>query len=123
MKIITLLLMIVSINVAQAEIYKCPGKLEGQYTYQATPCKGAKADEHTLKVIPYDEKKAVEAQAKLAKEIEAGNAKKEPAAVTKTVEMVGKNASPQAVIGSNVAVPPAAPAPAPMYPAPQNNAK
>jgi hypothetical protein len=69
MKIITLLLMMTSISVAQAQVYRCPGKVEGQYTYQDKQCKGAKVDEHTLKIIPADEQKIAEAQAKLAKDL------------------------------------------------------
>lgn len=84
MKIITLLLMTLSIGVAQAKVYKCPGKMEGQYTYQERPCKGAKPDEHTLKIIPADEKKIAEAQAQLAKEINAAKEKESPTAKTTT---------------------------------------
>jgi hypothetical protein len=51
MKIITLLLVMASIDIAEANVYKCPGKIEGQYTYQARPCKGATADEHTVKIL------------------------------------------------------------------------
>jgi hypothetical protein len=71
MKTITLLLMIGGMSVAQAQVYRCPGKVEGQYTYQDRPCKGAKAGEHTIKIIPADEQKIAEAQAKLAKELNA----------------------------------------------------
>ena len=84
MKIITALLMIVSASIAQAQVYKCPGKIEGQYVYQQRPCKGAKADEHTVKIVPADEKKIAEAQAKLAKELDVDKdkEKKESAAET-----------------------------------------
>lgn len=75
MKIITALLMIASAGVAQATVYKCPGKTEGQYVYQEKPCKGAKVDEHTVKIVPSDENKIAEAQAKLAKDIEAAETK------------------------------------------------
>ncbi len=70
MKIITLLMMTTSISVAQAEIYKCPGSVEGKFTYQERPCKGAKVDEHTLKTIPIDKQRIAEAQAKLARELD-----------------------------------------------------
>lgn len=61
--------MTTSIGVAQAEIYKCPGSVEGKFTYQERPCKGAKVDEHTLKTIPIDKQRIAEAQAKLAREL------------------------------------------------------
>ena len=81
MKIITLLLMMLTVNVAQAvKIYKCPGKVEGQYTYQEKACKGAKVDEHTLGVVPSNEKKIAEAQAKLAQEIAASKEKEKSTA-------------------------------------------
>lgn len=85
MKIIGLLVMMLSVGVAQAKVYKCPGKIEGQYIYQEKPCKGAKPDEHTIKIVPADEKKIADAQAKLAKEIEAGKEKKEQPTVLLTV--------------------------------------
>jgi hypothetical protein len=77
MKIITLLLMITSISAAHAQIYKCPGSVEGKFTYQERPCKGAKVDEHTLKTIPIDKQKIAEAQAKLAKELDPEAAQKQ----------------------------------------------
>lgn len=86
MRIITLLLIMLSIGVAQAaKIYKCPGKVEKQYTYQEKPCKGSKVDEHTLNVVPVDEAKIAAAQAKLAAELEASKEKKEPAPVVLTL--------------------------------------
>lgn len=88
MRTIIFLLAMTSITVAHAEIYKCPGKVEGQYTYQKSSCKGAKADQHTLKIVPFDTKIVAEAQEKLAKEIEVNKAKEEgkqlPATVTPT---------------------------------------
>lgn len=65
MKIITLLLFIASIGIAEANnIYKCPGKIEGQYTYQARPCKGAKPDEHMVKILSTGEKKTADTDGK-----------------------------------------------------------
>lgn len=121
MKIITLLLMMLSIGVAQAKVYKCPGKIEGQYVYQGVPCKGAKADEHTVKIIPADEKKIAEAQAKLAKEIDAGKEKKEPATVLMSIptNAVPAAGSPPPANNSNAAnASNAAPANAPANPNP-----
>lgn len=123
MKIITLLIMMLSVSVVQAKVYKCPGKMEGQYTYQEKPCKGAKVDEHTLKIVPADEKKIAEAQAKLAKEIDASKEKKEPSTVlmaipTNAVPVAGNaqpaNNSSAAPANRNVTTPaPVTPTPAP----------
>lgn len=97
MKIVTLLLMMIGMSVAQAEpadqtakteqsanakpaekvekghVYKCPGKMEGHFVYQDRMCQGAKTGEHTIKIVPADAKKIAEAQAKLASDVEAQN--------------------------------------------------
>jgi hypothetical protein len=76
MKIIALVLLaLTSLSVAQAKVYKCPGKTPGQFVYQESLCKGAKPDEHTVKIVPFDQRKIDEAQANLAKETEELKAK------------------------------------------------
>jgi hypothetical protein len=94
MKIVTLLFMIASVSAAHAEIYKCPGKVEGQFTYQERPCKGAKANEHTLKTVPFDPKKITEAQEKLAKDIEANKAKEGQPLATPPATTVSPTTNP-----------------------------
>lgn len=123
MKIITLLLMMLSVGVAEAKVYKCPGKIEGQYIYQERPCKGSKPDEHTLKIAPVDEKKIADAQAKLAKDIEASKEKKEPATMLLTVptNAAAATGNAQPATANNPAVttaPPTVTTPAPAAPAP-----
>lgn len=139
MKIITLLVMMLSVGVAygggvaKAKIYKCPGKIEKQFIYQEKSCKGSKPDEHTLKLAPVDENKIKAAQAKLAKEIEDSKEKKEPATMLLTVPTnaapatgnvqpaTNNNAAntntPAPATNSNVTTP--AVVPAPTTPAPQ----
>jgi hypothetical protein len=134
MKIITLTLltMVFSVGVVQAKVYKCPGKIEGQYTYQEKPCKGAKADEHTVKIVPSDEKKIAEAQAKLANEISSANSQPivepptEPNNMQKTTQPVVENSNnpeyktkpTQPAAPQSTAAKPAPPAPAPGSPPP-----
>lgn len=69
MKIITFLLLAANIGIAQANVYKCPGKTQGQFVYQQQACKGAKLEEHTLKIQAFDKRKIVDAQKSLAKEV------------------------------------------------------
>jgi len=79
MKLIILPLLIASIGIAEASVYKCPGKLEGRYTYQEKPCskeEGA-ADKNEVTIIPTDKKRVKAAVEKLNKDIEVYQAKKD----------------------------------------------
>jgi hypothetical protein len=79
MKLIILPLIIASIGIAEASVYKCPGKLEGRYTYQEKPCskKEGAADKNEVKIIPTDKKRVEEAVEKLNKDIKIHQAKKD----------------------------------------------
>ena len=79
MKLIILPLLIASVGIAEARVYKCPGKLEGRYTYQEKPCskeEGA-ADKNEVAIIPTDKKREEAAVEKLNKDIEVHQAKKD----------------------------------------------
>jgi hypothetical protein len=96
--------------VAQAQVYKCPGKVQGQFVYQQQACKGAKPEQYTVKIVPFDQQKIDEAQKKLADDVEARKEKETiPAAALPTT---GEN--PAAKPASGTA--PAAPPPAPVIP-------
>lgn len=113
MKIITLLLLAASIGIAQAKVYKCPGKTQGQFVYQQQACKGEKPDDHTLKIQTFDKRKIAEAQKNLAKEV-AEIKEREQAALTPATPAEtgqGANASnpPPSTISPPSVVPPAPP--------------
>jgi hypothetical protein len=68
MKLLSLGLMMMTATLVQAKVYKCPGKVEGQYVYQQSSCIGAKVDEHVLSIIPSDASKIEAARKKMAKD-------------------------------------------------------
>lgn len=79
MKLIILPLLIASIGIAEARVYKCPEKLEGRYTYQEKPCskKDGVTDKNAIKIIPTNKKRVEAAVEKLNKDIEVHQAKKD----------------------------------------------
>ncbi len=79
MRLIILPLLIASIGIAEARVYKCPGKLEGRYTYQEKPCskKEGAADKNKVEIIPTNKKREKVAVEKLNKDIEVHQAKKD----------------------------------------------
>lgn len=110
------LLALASISVAQAAVYKCPGKAAGQFVYQQSPCKGAKPDEHTVKITPFDQRKIDQAQENLSKETEALK-NKDKLATPAAAPEAGAPATPQPVAPQPVPAPaPVTPPPAPVAP-------
>ncbi len=79
MKLIILPLIIASIGVAEARVYKCPEKLAGRYIYQEKPCskEAGAADKNKVNIIPTDKKRVKAAVEKMNKDIEAHQAEKE----------------------------------------------
>lgn len=79
MRLIILPLLIASIGIAEARVYKCPEKLEGRYTYQEKPCskKDGATDKNAIKIIPTNKKRVEAAVEKLNKDIEVHQAKKD----------------------------------------------
>jgi hypothetical protein len=71
--------LIASIGIAEARVYKCPGKLKGRYTYQEKPCSKEKGaiNKNEIKIIPTDKKRVDAAVEKLNKDIEVHQAKKD----------------------------------------------
>jgi len=93
MKIISLLLLAASIGIAQANVYKCPGKTQGQFVYQQQACKGAKPEDHTLKIQAFDKRKITEAQKSLAKEVADIKEREQAALAPVTPAETGQGAS------------------------------
>lgn len=119
MKIISLLLLGASVSVAQAQVYKCPGKVQGQFVYQQQACKGAKPEQHTVKIVPFDQQKIDEAQKKLADDVEAR--KEKEAIPTAAAPAAGGNATATNPAPSTAPVaPPPAPVTTPTEPAKNN---
>ncbi|NOQ35382.1 MAG: hypothetical protein GQ569_05735 [Methylococcaceae bacterium] len=72
MKLIILSLLIASVGVAEAKVYKCPEEVEGRFTYQSKPCPNTEEDEpekNELKIIPVNEEKVKAAREKLEKDL------------------------------------------------------
>lgn len=82
MKLIILPLLIASVGIAEARVYKCPDKVEGRFTYQSKPCPNTEEEpeKNELEIIPVSEKRVKEAREKLEKELEAHQEKKDKAA-------------------------------------------
>jgi len=114
MKISTFFLLAASIGIAQANVHKCPGKTQGQFVYQQQACKGAKPEDHTLKIQAFDKRKITEAQKSLAKEVAEIKEKEQAALAPVTPAETGQGASssnpPSSTNPPTSSVPPA-PAP------------
>ncbi len=79
MKLIILPLLIMSINIAEARVFKCPGEIDGRHTYQEKPCSNEKSavKNNQLKIIPTNKKKVEKAVEKLNDDLKTYQAKKE----------------------------------------------
>lgn len=85
MKLLILPLFIASIGIAEASVYKCPGKIEGRYTYQAKPCSKAEgaAEKNNVDIVPVNKKRVEAAVEKLNKDLKDYKEKKDKAAKAK----------------------------------------
>ncbi len=113
MKIITLLLLCTSVSIVQAKVYKCPGKVQGQFVYQQQACKGAKPEEHTVTIIPFDQQKIEAAQKTLADDM-AARKEKETKATAPATEATQNNTAKSTVTNTTTAPAPMTPPPAPV---------
>lgn len=92
-RVFNFLILLLMTSTVQAKVYKCPGKVEGQYIYQQSACKGAKVDEHTLTIIPSDEHKIEEARKQMAKATTLDSEKVEPREVILSLPQVAPTTS------------------------------
>jgi len=85
MKLIILPLLIASIGIAEANVYKCPGAVAGRYTYQEKPCSNVKgaSEKNKVEIVPTNKKKVEAAVEKLNNDLKAYQAKKEQEAKAK----------------------------------------
>ncbi|MDQ7089218.1 MAG: hypothetical protein Q9M50_01020 [Methylococcales bacterium] len=82
MKLLILPLLIASIGIAEARVYKCPGKVEGRYTYQEKPCSKAEgaAEKNKVDIVPVNKKRVKAAVEKLNHDLKDHKKKKDDAA-------------------------------------------
>ncbi|MCK5871790.1 MAG: hypothetical protein KAG26_03100 [Methylococcales bacterium] len=79
MRLIILPLLIASVGIVEAGVYKCPDPVTGKLTYQARPCNNqGNSTENKVRIMPEDEKKAKAAKEKLDLYMKNRKAKKEP---------------------------------------------
>ncbi|MCK4492459.1 MAG: hypothetical protein KAU26_00255 [Methylococcales bacterium] len=78
MRLIILPLLIASVGIAEAGVYKCPDPVTGKLTYQARPCHNqGNSNENKVRIMPEDEKRAKAAKEKLDLYMKNRKAKKE----------------------------------------------
>lgn len=84
MKLLILPLLVTSIGIAEAGVYKCPSKINGRYTYQEKPCSKAieAVEKNIVEIVPTNKKKVEAAVEKLENELKVHQVKKDKAAKT-----------------------------------------
>ncbi|MCK5898088.1 MAG: hypothetical protein KAG06_03345 [Methylococcales bacterium] len=116
MKLIILPLLIASIGIVEAGVYKCPDPVTGKLTYQARPCKNqGNSNDNKVRIMPADEKRAKAAKEKLDLYMKNRKAKKQtspaistppPTEINVTIPPNKTVLNPQKTVGNKKALTP-----------------